>query len=324
MSQSLSLSPSVSLSDLSVDLLSFLSHYLSLRDICSLIQCNHFYEQIFSSSLVWDSLSLRLLHLNQFNTQQQQQQQQQQSSLSPYVKIKQSYHLCKAIKQANYVNQLFHQIVYVSSVDREEENERNVLTISLCHLRINSNHQFIQQNPRFGLHFQSECGCLYGHPCYWSSKGSNQADSSEELIFTTTHSLILLTRFSITVYQAFFHSNYPIYAPHTVQLILLHKDRHTPYYHSPIYEVQSTSQQQIFEFDLPILFCGGFVRLLFHGKRQVQTVGDPDYYLCICHASLEGYPITSFQSIEQLPQQKMSSQSQSHSDRNSYFLITPS
>jgi hypothetical protein len=256
-----------------------ISLFLYPLEILSLTSVNHSFRQIFLAREIWDAVSLRLFVKHSLPLQ-----------------IRNSFQFVKSCLSRQIESQLFSDVVQTSSVDRQEENGRNLLTESYCHNLLNLYRHQIQNNPRLGIQIQARCGCMHGQPCYWSSAGTASPDDNEEILFSAIHSLIVLTGFHITAYQSFFHPNFPIYAPYMTQLQLLLPDRATVYYQSPVYEVVSDSSNQWFPLPNQQLFCGGFIKIRLLGKRQAQPIGPSDFYTCLSHASVSGKVLDDFQS----------------------------
>jgi hypothetical protein len=255
-----------------------ISLFLSPLEIVSLTSVNRSFHEIYYAREIWDAVSLQLFDLHSITTQ-----------------IRDSFQFVKAcffIKN----DDLLSDIVQTSSVDRAEENGRNLLRTSFCHMLLNSYRDQVDLNPRLGIQFQRRCGCMHGHPCYWSSAGTASLHDNEEILCSPNHSLMVITAFQITPYQSFFHPNFPIYAPYSTQLQFVLPDRTTVYYESPPYEVASTSSDQLFALPRPQLFCGGFIKIRLLGKRQAQPVGPSDFYTCLSHVSVLGKSLTDFQS----------------------------
>lgn len=293
------------------DIFYLISLYLTPSEIIHLSSLNRTFHTHFLSNHIWDQIilmkysslysqssnisSISTYPSNMSSTPSLSTAPTPSSSSSPLIKlsITNSLLLYRSIITTPINDQILSKNIYVTSIDREEESGENVLFQSHCHMAMSRYHQQIQANPRYGIQFQMHCGCYFGHPCYWSSKGTD-ADVIEELIFSTHHSIILLSSFNLTPYQSFFHPNFPIYAPYSTQLILLLSDNQTSYYESPIYEVQSSSFNQNFPLPSPVLYCGGSILIRLYGKRQSQPIGPNDYYVCLSYIGVTGKILNEF------------------------------
>ncbi|KAI7737579.1 hypothetical protein M8C21_027450, partial [Ambrosia artemisiifolia] len=63
---------------------------------------------------------------------------------------------------------------------------------------------------------------IHNRGCYWSSKGSNDPETPETLIYNLTANLCVITEFYFHPYQALFQSDYPIYSPRFVRFRIGH------------------------------------------------------------------------------------------------------
>jgi len=145
------------------------------------------------------------------------------------------------------------------------------------------------------------CGCSRGQPCYWSSQGSDCADSNEWISFGTNYNLFLVKKIDILPYCAFWQPDTPTYAPLKVQLRFIKRDFNdgAPYFISELFVLENAFRRQQFELQQPALFLGGEVLLFFHGKQQRQTlgVGLDHYYVCIAEISIFGNSFDDFELV---------------------------
>ena len=115
-----------------------------------------------------------------------------------------------------------------SSVDRSEENPRNMLTESNC-LKVIDNLTMNGLTPGLlhqqRIHAQWQCGCLGPRPCYWSSKGSQDVNMVEHCSFDwdscESIPFELLKSFTVRAYQAHSQPGSPIFAPKRVSIELV-------------------------------------------------------------------------------------------------------
>jgi hypothetical protein len=268
------------------DLYFYLSSFLTPYEIIQLSFLNHNFQTIFLSTHIWDQLLSKILPNSS------------PSFLIKYPQIN-PYEFYKYSTQPASQDQLLLTNIYTSSIDRLEENGNHLLTESFCHTCIQRYSYQLSNNLNLGAQFQMQCGCYFGHPCYWSSKGSSSQNDNEELIFTPKHSLLLISSFQITPYQSFFHPNFPIYAPFSVQLqFVTSTNQDASYFESPVYQIESTSLKQSFQLPHPIIFCGGNIKVRLFGKRESQPIGPSDYYLCLSYVGVSGKILSEFESIE--------------------------
>jgi hypothetical protein len=268
------------------DIYFYLSSYLTPFEIIQLSSLNHTFQAIFQSIHIWEQL-LQLYHPN--------------SSPSFLIRYCQTnpYEFYKYSAKCSSQGNLLHSNIYTSSVDREEEGGNNLLSESFCHTCIERYSHQLSNNQNLGIQFQMQCGCYFGHPCYWSSKGTSSQDDNEELVFTPQHSLLLISSFQITPYQSFFHPNFPIYAPFSVQLQFVSStNQNLSYYDSPVFNMEPTSLQQSFQLPHPVLFCSGNIKIRLFGKRESQPIGPSDYYVCLSYVGVSGKILSEYESIE--------------------------
>ena len=183
-----------------------------------------------------------------------------------------------------------------------------------------------------GFISQFRCGCARDEPCYWSSKPSKEGNVVETITYTLRSDLgriLTLNEISITPYQAFYHPEFPVYAPVSFVLQAIIPDvtagceGELVYYESERFYLEKIYQKQSFRLSQSALFFRGEIRLVFSGMNQRQTlapdVGDnfEDFYMCISHVEIRGeslYPVL----VDNLEVVSQYSTSSAHS------LLTPS
>eukprot|EP01038_Epipyxis_sp_PR26KG_P010002 gene10002-13457_t len=277
---------------------------LSFLGLKSLIQCKQvckFMNELLSDNTFWSNYMLKYLFTQNKHFMTIQLIFQEDS----FVIVRRIFSLLQ-IQRA--ISLLDKKIIAVSSLDRAEESPVNVLTISNCyHYRHNRNKEIAQLI----------CGCAVNRPCYWSSHPSPIPETIEYITFKLMSPLVCIFGFNLTVYQAFFQPNHPIYGPCEVCIqFLVHSpssqvlndpftislyDKNTSdnmvYYESEYFPVNNIMLEQHFTLNRPLLCIGGQVRLLFKGMQQRQIldfVDQQEYYLCISHVEVVGVDFPEF------------------------------
>ena len=219
---------------------------------------------------------------------------------------------------------LLRKVVEFSSMDRPEESPNNVLEPSLCLPRISAAGKpssDLTEFERLNAYYHQlfHCGCGRSSPCYWGSAPSRMDSANEFITFKLRSEISIIDRISVTPYRAFWHPDSPVYGARSVSLQLLVPssellslaDQPLPhsenryrnlcgfrqdevYYSTPFFPLQNRATTQEFILPKPILSVGGFVRLVFQGMHQRQTIEiddvlHDDYFVCISHVTVGGF-----------------------------------
>mmetsp|Transcript_16364 Transcript_16364/g.15678 ORF Transcript_16364/g.15678 Transcript_16364/m.15678 type:complete len:334 (-) Transcript_16364:445-1446(-) len=227
--------------------------------------------------------------------------------LNGYKTIDLAIQIVNALKNKGVSTEAALRVYEVSSVDREQEGGFNVLKASKCQTDIQRfliSDEIASENiahiNNISLHFQVRCGCAGSHPCYWSSKPSPVQNRKESMLFELKDMVFAIVGFSIIPYQAFFHPDCPVYAPigASLQFVTISKSSYSVfseevYFETDIFLVQNKAILQDFHLPLPMLALNGYIRIVFHGMQQRQTIDEiNEYYMCLSRVSIHGIPIT--------------------------------
>ncbi|XP_076950281.1 F-box protein At4g00755-like [Bidens hawaiensis] len=140
---------------------------------------------------------------------------------------------------------------------------------------------------------------------YWSSRGSDDLEAPETLIYNLTAKLCVITEIILHPFQALFQTDYPIYSSKAVRFRMGHPkswseldydfmeaqecadDKFIWTYTSPIFPVAWLSMLQRFKLPEPVVCIGGFLQIELLGRVQVQAA-DGKYYICVAHVQAIG------------------------------------
>jgi hypothetical protein len=233
--------------------------------------------------------------------------------------------LSQILLRRHIATQINTDVLEVSSMDREGETPLNTLTKSLCLqsvLRFRNLERNIFERIGYGLQ-TNYCRCGGSdRSCYWSSAPCPFPTMTEFITFKCgDFEVSLLYGLTLTVYQAFFHPNAPIYAPIQICLQVLapshildfdefprnegsqgtmnYRNRRVDLnrdvaYQSPFFTIQQSSETQIFMLPSPVVCCGGRVRVVMKGAQERQSLAEwgvqhaDDYYICLSNVEVLG------------------------------------
>ncbi|KAK9050703.1 hypothetical protein SSX86_030327 [Deinandra increscens subsp. villosa] len=131
---------------------------------------------------------------------------------------------------------------------------------------------------------------------YWSSKGSDDPETPEKLIYTLTSNLCVITEVNLHPFQALFQLDFPIYASKFVRFRMGHlkswkeltydfmeaqecaDDKFVWTYTSQMFPVAQENRLQRFKLPEPVVCIGGYLQIELLGRVQKQAADDR-YYL---------------------------------------------
>ena len=146
---------------------------------------------------------------------------------------------------------------------------------------------------------------------FWSSKGSNSADSSEWLLYQTKNDPWLISSVMITAFQARFHYEDPIYTlikylidnykfsiisicillyyPNKLRILVGFSETNF-HYISPLFNFEPNACDQYF-WTFPDIVIGNYLKIEFYGKPTQQDTDDK-YYIALQKVCAYGCPIS--------------------------------
>ncbi|KAL8249459.1 hypothetical protein R6Q59_006327 [Mikania micrantha] len=131
---------------------------------------------------------------------------------------------------------------------------------------------------------------------YWSSKGSDDPETPETLIYNLTANLCVITEINLHPFQAFFQLDFPIYSSRYARFRLGHPkswkdlsydfkeaqecadDKFIWTYTSQLFPVAQENCLQRFKLLEPVVCIGGYLQIELLGRVQKQAADDR-YYL---------------------------------------------
>ncbi|KAJ9563470.1 hypothetical protein OSB04_008630 [Centaurea solstitialis] len=140
---------------------------------------------------------------------------------------------------------------------------------------------------------------------YWSSKGSDDPEAPETLIYNLTSHFCVITEINLHPFQALFQLDHPIYSSKFVRFRMGHpkswneiehdfmesqecaNDKFIWTYTSPMFPVAQENSLQKFKLPEPVVCIGGFLQIELLGRVQKQAA-DGKYYICIAHVQAIG------------------------------------
>lgn len=150
---------------------------------------------------------------------------------------------------------------------------------------------------------------------YWSSKGHDDSDVPESLIYTLSANFCVITEINITPFQALFQVGFPIYSSRFVRFRVGHPksfcdidrdfldsqedadDKFVWTYTSQTFPMVQENRIQRFKFPEPVLCIGGFLQIELLGRVQKQRA-DGKYYICMAHVQAIGRQLSPAFSVD--------------------------
>ncbi|KAI3818573.1 hypothetical protein L1987_12385 [Smallanthus sonchifolius] len=140
---------------------------------------------------------------------------------------------------------------------------------------------------------------------YWSSKGSNDPEKPETLIYNLTAKLCVITEIILHPFQASFQLDCPIYSSRFVRFRMGHPkswkelsydfmeeqecadDKFVWTYTSQMFPVAQENRLQRFKLPESVVCIGGYLQVELLGRVQKQAA-DEKYYICVAHVQAIG------------------------------------
>lgn len=140
---------------------------------------------------------------------------------------------------------------------------------------------------------------------YWSSKGSDDPETPETLIYNLAASFCVITEINLHPFQALFQLDLPIYSSKFVRFRMGHPkswneidhdfmeaqecadDKFIWTYTSRMFPVAQENRLQRFKLPEPVVCIGGFLQIELLGRVQKQAT-DGKYYICVAHVQAIG------------------------------------
>ncbi|XP_076950244.1 F-box protein At4g00755-like [Bidens hawaiensis] len=150
---------------------------------------------------------------------------------------------------------------------------------------------------------------------YWSSKGSDDPEAPETLIYNVTAKFCVITEINLHPFQALFQRDFPIYSSKSARFRMGHPkscseldhdfmeaqecadDKFIWTYTSPVFPVARENWLQRFKLPEPVVCIGGFLQIELLGRVQKQAF-DGKYYICVAHVQAIGRQLSPAFSVE--------------------------
>jgi len=125
---------------------------------------------------------------------------------------------------------------------------------------------------------------------FWSSKGSDDINSSEYLVFQFTQAICIVKSVEILIFKARFQMESPIYGPQRMQISVGFSPKLSEMeYVSPVFDVNNNPEPQEFDIGNELVF-GSYIRLDLFGRNSTQHADDL-YYTVLERVKVYGTPI---------------------------------
>lgn len=156
---------------------------------------------------------------------------------------------------------------------------------------------------------------------YWSSKGQNNPEVPETLLYKLVSDLCVISEINIKPFQAFFQQGFPIYSAKSVRFRMGHSkstmndsinelgqssidEKLVWTYISPEFPMSHENCLQKFKLPEPVLCIGGYLQIDLLGRVQRQEI-DCLFYICVSHVKVIGRSLSGAFGIEIIePSQK--------------------
>ncbi|KAJ9556432.1 hypothetical protein OSB04_011046 [Centaurea solstitialis] len=150
---------------------------------------------------------------------------------------------------------------------------------------------------------------------YWSSKGQDDPEVPETLIYKLSADLCVITEINVAPFQALFQVGFPIYSSRFVRFRMGHpksssdidrdflesqedaNDKFVWTYTSQTFPMAQESREQSFKLPEPVLCIGGFLQIELLGRVQKQRA-DGKYYICVGHVQAIGRQLSPAFSLD--------------------------
>ncbi|XP_024996251.1 F-box protein At4g00755-like [Cynara cardunculus var. scolymus] len=150
---------------------------------------------------------------------------------------------------------------------------------------------------------------------YWSSKGHDDPELPETLIYKLNANFCVITEINITPFEALFQVGSPIYSSRFVRFRMGHpksssdidrdfldsqedaNDKFVWTYTSQTFPMAQENRVQWFKLPEPVLCIGGFLQIELLGRVQKQR-SDAKYYICVAHVQAIGCQLSPAFSVD--------------------------
>ncbi|KAI3764480.1 hypothetical protein L2E82_14489 [Cichorium intybus] len=150
---------------------------------------------------------------------------------------------------------------------------------------------------------------------YWSSKGSDDPEKPETLIYNLTANFCVISEIYLHPFQASFQMDFPIYSSRYVRFKMGHPkswseidrdfmesqecadDKFVWTYTSQIFPMAQENRLQRFKLPESVICIGGFLQVELLGRVQKQAA-DGKYYICVAHVQAIGRQLSPAFSVE--------------------------
>lgn len=150
---------------------------------------------------------------------------------------------------------------------------------------------------------------------YWSSKGYDDPEVPETLIYNLSANLCVITEINIRPYQATYHEGNPVYSSRFVRFRMGHPksfsdvdrdfvdlqedadDKFVWTYTSQTFPMPHLNRLHRFKLPEPVLCIGGFLQIELLGRVQKHET-DGKYYICVAHAQAIGRQLSPAFSVD--------------------------
>ncbi|KAJ0814627.1 putative F-box domain-containing protein [Helianthus annuus] len=149
---------------------------------------------------------------------------------------------------------------------------------------------------------------------YWSSRGSDDPETPETLVYNLTASFCVITEINLHPFQDLYDPGFPVYSSGFVRFRMGHPkswrelnydfieaqecadDKFIWTYTSPVYPVAQENLLQRFKLPEPVVCIGGYLQIELLGR--VQKACDDKYYICVAHVQAMGRKLSPAFSVE--------------------------
>ncbi|KAI3764481.1 hypothetical protein L2E82_14490 [Cichorium intybus] len=150
---------------------------------------------------------------------------------------------------------------------------------------------------------------------YWSSKGSDDPETSETLIYNLTASFCVISEICLHPFQDLFQMEFRVYSSRYVRFKMGHPkswseinhdfiesqecadDKFVWTYTSQMFPMAQENRLQRFKFPEPVICIGGFLQVELLGRVQ-KHAADDKYYICVAHVQAIGRHLSPAFSVE--------------------------
>eukprot|EP00127_Corallochytrium_limacisporum_P003404 Clim_evm32s149 gene=Clim_evmTU32s149 len=134
-----------------------------------------------------------------------------------------------------------------------------------------------------------------GSMTFWSSEGSEDEDSSEQLMYGIQSGVALIRRVCVRPYRADYQFGMPTYAPKYIRIsVSMEPDSHYTFVSEPI-SIRNEDQLQAYELP-PTVVLGRYIRIDLYGRWTRQQF-DNKFYTVIKDVRIDGMRACALESL---------------------------